>query len=283
MIEIGKYNTLEILRETTVGLFLGDDDGEDVLLPNKYVPDDFNIGDKIKVFVYLDYDERKVATNLIPHIYLNEFALLQVAMVDHIGAFMQWGLEKHLLVPFREQRQKLEQDRWYIIYLDIDEKTDRLYGSNKIEKRLDNSNLSVRVGDQVEMLVFKETEIGYSVIVNNTHKGLVYKNEVFKELKIGDKMPAYVKRIREENKLDISMQAIGYHNFNSKNSEAVFNVIEKMGGYITVTDKSSPEEIYAHFGISKKAFKKAVGDLYKNRKVKLEKEGIRLTAWAKPN
>lgn len=281
MIEIGKYNTLRILRETTVGLFLGDEDGEDVLLPNKYVPETYAIDDMITVFVYLDYDERKVATDITPLINLKEFALLQVAAVDEVGAFMQWGMEKHLLVPFREQRQKLEKDRWYIVYMDIDDKTDRLYASNKIEKRLRNEKLTVKVTEEVELLVYKETDIGFSVIVNHKHKGLVYKNEIYKELKIGDKLQGFVKRIREENKLDISLQAIGYDNFNSKNSEAVFKVIEQMGGFISITDKSSPEEIYAHFGISKKAFKKAIGDLYKNRKIKLEPTGTRLTAWAK--
>jgi len=280
MIEIGHYNTLEILRETTVGLFLGDEEGEDVLLPNKYIPEEYEIGDMLEVFVYLDYDERKVATNIKPLIHMNEFALLQVAIVDEVGAFMDWGLEKQLLVPFREQRQKLLEGRWYIIYLDIDEETDRLYGSNRIEKRLDNEDLTVGRGEEVEVIVYRETPIGYSVIVNHIHKGLIYKNEVPKELRIGEKRKAYVKMIRDDNKLDISITPVGYQNVNSSNSALIFSALESNQGYLEITDKSSPEQIKALFGLSKKAFKKAIGELYRERKIKLEPKGIRLTAWA---
>ena len=281
MIEIGHYNTLEILRETTVGLFLGDEEGEDVLLPNKYIPEEYEIGDMLEVFVYLDYDERKVATNIKPLIHMNEFALLQVAIVDEVGAFMDWGLEKQLLVPFREQRQKLLEGRWYIIYLDIDEETDRLYGSNRIEKRLDNEDLTVGRGEEVEVIVYRETPIGYSVIVNHIHKGLIYKNEVPKELRIGEKRKAYVKMIRDDNKLDISITPVGYQNVNSSNSALIFSALESNQGYLEITDKSSPEQIKALFGLSKKAFKKAIGELYRERKIKLEPKGIRLTAWTK--
>ncbi len=281
MIEIGQYNTLKILRETTVGLFLGDDEGEDVLLPNKYMPEEYEIDDMLEVFVYLDYDERKIATNITPLIHLHEFALLKVAIVDEIGAFMDWGLEKQLLVPFKEQRQNLIEGRWYIIYLDIDEKTDRLYGSNKIEKRLDNEELTVGRGEEVDILIYRETPIGYSVIVNHMHKGLVYKNEVPKELRIGEKRKAYVKMIRDDNKLDISLTPIGYQNVNSSNSSLIFSALENNQGYLEINDKSSPEQIKALFGLSKKAFKKAIGELYRERKIKMEPNGIRLTAWAK--
>jgi predicted RNA-binding protein (virulence factor B family) len=281
MIEIGHYNNLEILRETTVGLFLGDEDGEDVLLPNKYVPEEYEIGDMLEVFVYLDYDERKVATNLTPLIHLHEFALLEAAIVDDVGAFMDWGLEKQLLVPYKEQRQKLQEGRWYIIYLDIDKKTNRLYGSNKIEKRLDNEELTVGRGEEVEIIVYRETPIGYSVIVNHMHKGLIYKNEVNKELRIGEKRQAYVKMIRDDNKLDISITPIGYQNVNSSNSSLIFTALKSNDGYLEINDKSSPDQIKALFGLSKKAFKKAVGELYRERKIILEEKGIRLTPWAK--
>jgi predicted RNA-binding protein (virulence factor B family) len=281
MIEIGTYNTLRILRETTVGLFLGDDEGEDVLLPNKYVPEEYEIDDMIEVFVYLDYDERKIATNLTPLIHLNEFALLEVAIVDKVGAFMDWGLEKQLLVPFKEQPQNLVEGRWYIIYLDIDEETNRLYGTNRIERRLDNEELTVGRGEEVDILVYRETPLGYSVIVNHMHKGLVYKNEIHKDLRIGEKRKAYIKTIRDDNKLDISITPIGYQNVNDKNSSLIFSAIEANQGFLEVTDKSSPEQIKALFGISKKAFKKAVGHLYKERLIKLEPKGLRMTPWAK--
>jgi predicted RNA-binding protein (virulence factor B family) len=276
VIEIGKYNTLTILRETSVGLYLGDAEGEDVLLPNKYCPDRFEIDDTIEVFVYKDYAERKVATTLTPEILLHEFALLQVADVTPVGAFMDWGLEKHLLVPFSEQRQEMELGRWYVIYLDIDVETNRLFGSNKISKRLQNTTLTIAEGDAVQLLVYRKTELGFSVIVNNVHEGLVYANEIFKELRVGDRIKGYVKKIREENKLDISLQPVGYRNFNNENTDTIYRALKERDGFIAITDKSSPEEIYAQFGMSKKAFKKAVGALYKERKIVIEEDGIKL-------
>lgn len=281
MIEIGKYNTLEILRETSVGLFLGDEDGEDVLLPNKYIPEDYDIGDELKVFVYLDYDERKVATNLEPHIKLHEFALLKVAILNDVGAFMDWGLEKQLLVPFKEQRQRMEEGRWYVVFLDFDELSQRLYATNKIEKRLSNDNINFENGQEVDLLIYKETDIGYSVIVNNVHKGLVYKNEVHDTIRIGDRRKGYIKKIREQNKLDISLTPIGYRNANTMNSKLIYSALQKNDGYLGVTDKSSPAEIGALFGMSKKAFKKAVGELYRERIIKIETNGLRLTPWSK--
>ncbi|HLF65104.1 MAG TPA: S1-like domain-containing RNA-binding protein [Saprospiraceae bacterium] len=276
MIEIGKYHTLRILRETSVGLYLGDDFGEDVLLPNKYCPEKFELYEPIEVFVYRDNAERKVATNLTPDILLHEFGLLQVKDISHAGAFMDWGLEKHLLVPFSEQRQEMEVGRWYIIYMDIDTKTDRLYGSNKIEQRLQNEELTVAEGDEVDLLVYKETDLGFSVIVNHIHQGLVFQNETFREIRVGDTVKGFVKKIREENKLDISLQPLGYRSFNSMNTELICNALMINDGYLPVTDKSSPEDIYSRFGISKKAFKKAIGALYKERKILIEEEGIKL-------
>ncbi len=276
MIEIGKYNELIILRQTSVGLYLGDESGEEVLLPNKYCPGNFNLKDKIKVFVYRDHEERKVATNIIPKIFLNEFALLQVAALTDVGAFMDWGMEKELIVPFKEQRQKMEEGRWYIVYLDIDKKTDRLYASNKIEKFMQNEVLSLKKGDEVELLVLQKTDIGFSVAVNHKHKGLIFKNEIFKELNIGDKLKGFVKKIREDNKIDISVQPIGYNNFNDPNTELIYRALVENKGFLAITDKSSPDEIYLQFGISKKAFKKSIGALYKHRKITFHPGGIKL-------
>ncbi|MCK5134153.1 MAG: GntR family transcriptional regulator [Bacteroidales bacterium] len=276
MIEIGRYNELRILRQASVGLYLGDESGEDVLLPNKYCSENMKIEDKIEVFVYRDFAERKVATNLIPKILINEFALLQVTAVSDVGAFMDWGLEKDLMVPFREQRQKMEEGRWYIVYLDLDKKTDRLYASNKIEKFLQNDVVSLKEGEEVELLVLHKTDLGYSAIVNSVHKGLIFENEIFKELNIGDKLNGYVKKIREDNKIDISIQPIGYKNFNDANSELIYNTLLENEGFLAITDSSTPDEIYAQFGISKKAFKKSIGALYKQRKITIQPEGIKL-------
>ncbi len=277
MIEIGKYNELKILRTTSVGLYLGDDSEEDVLLPNKYCPENFKLEDAIRVFVYLDSEERKVATNLTPKILLYEFALLQVSAVTSVGAFLDWGLEKELLVPYREQRQKMEEGRWYIVYLDIDEKTNRLFATNRLEKHLRNEDITLKVGEEVKLLVFEKTDLGFSAIVNDRYKGLIFKNEVFREIRIGDKLNGYVKNIRKDSKIDITLQAIGYTNYKYTNSELIYRKLQENKGFLAITDKSSPDEIYAQLGISKKAFKKSIGDLYKQRKIILQADGIVLS------
>jgi len=276
VIAIGQHQDLTILRHTSVGLYLGDDSGEDVLLPNKYCPENFTIGDTIHVFVYRDHEERKIATNLKPKILLHQFGFLRVTSVSNVGAFMDWGLEKELLVPFREQRQKMEVGRWYIVYLDLDIKTDRLYATNKIEKRLRNDILNINERDAVDVMVMKKTDLGFSVIVNQLHEGLIFESDIFGKLNIGDKVKGYVKQIREDNKLDISLQPIGFENFNDPNCELILNRLKAQKGFLPVSDKSTPEEIYALLNISKKAYKKAIGTLYKQRKITLLPEGIKL-------
>lgn len=277
MIEIGKYNELEILRHTSVGLYLGDESGEDVLLPNKYCPNDVEQGDKLKVFVYRDHEERKVATNLKPKILLNDYALLRVTSMSDVGAFLDWGMEKDLMVPFNEQRQKMEEGRWYLVYMNIDKKTDRLYASNKLDKFLQNESLTVANGDEVDLIIMQKTDLGFSVIVNKEHKGLIYNNEIFKTLKVGDKLKGFVKNIRDDNKLDISLQPTGYDKSIDPNCELIMNRLNNNKGFLAISDSSTPDEIYATFGISKKAFKKAIGSLYKRQKITISPEGITLT------
>ena len=278
MIEIGKYNDLEILRETSIGLYLGDDSGEDVLLPNKYCPKDFTIGQTIRVFVYRDNEARKVATNLIPKILLHEYALLQVKSVEDVGAFLDWGLEKDLMVPFREQRQKMEKGRWYVVYMDIDEKTGRLFASNKIETRLQKNEVNLKEGDKVDLLVLQKTDLGYSVIINNLYKGLIYENEIFRELNIGQKLPGYIKTIREDEKIDVSLQPIGYKDALDPNYDLILRALLENDGFLPLNDKSTPEIIYAQLGISKKAFKRTIGALYKEKQIRIEENGIKLIA-----
>lgn len=276
MIEIGRYNKLRILSQNTIGLLLGDKSGESVLLPKKYCPESYELDDEIKIFVYLDNKGNKIATNVIPKILFNEFALLKVTAVTDVGVFMDWGMEKELFVPFREQTQKMEEGRWYIVYLDLDKKTDRLYASSRIERHLQNEVLTVVGNEKVHLLVLHKTDLGFSVIINNAHKGLVFKNEIFKKLNIGDKLNGFVKKIHEDNKIDISIQPIGYTNFIDKNTKLVYNALLKNNGFLAVTDKSSPDEISRQFGMSKKAFKKSLGALYKQRKIKLLPDGIEL-------
>lgn len=276
MIEIGKINKLSILRETSVGLYLGDDSGEDVLLPHKWRPEYYEIDDDIEVFVYLDHLERKIATSLTPKIILNEFAFLRVASIETVGAFMDWGMEKDLMVPFSEQKITMEKGRWYVVYMDLDEETDRLYATSKLDKYLDNTDLDVKEQEEVDILVMRETEIGYSVIINNKYHGLVYRSDLYKELNVGERKKAFVKKIRDDNKIDISLQPIGYIQFNDANTELIMQALNKKDGFIPLTDKSSPDEISVYLGISKKAFKKAIGALYKQRKIAIEKGGIRI-------
>lgn len=278
MIHTGQTQDLIILRSTSVGLFLGDGEEGEVLLPNKYVPERYDQGDTLSVFVYRDSEDRQVATTLEPKIHIGEFASLRVNAVDRLGAFMDWGMEKDLMVPFKEQQKKLEEGRWYVVYLALDEHTDRLFGSTRIEKHLDNSELTVAAGDAVELIVYGRSDLGWSVIVNGKHHGLVHASDVFKPVSIGDRIPGYVKTVREDKKLDITLQPIGYEHYNDANTALLAKRLQQHEGFLPLSDKSSPEEIYRVFGISKKAFKKALGALYKERKVRIEEQGI---VWVK--
>jgi uncharacterized protein len=209
--------------------------------------------------------------------------LLKVTSVTGVGAFLDWGLEKELMVPFREQKQKMMEGRWYVIYLDLDKKTDRLYASNRVERFLQNENIALKEGEEVDLVVFQKTDLGYSVIVNHAHKGLIFDNEIFQQIRIGDRLKGYVKRIRDDHKIDISLQPIGFRKFNDSNTELIYSQLNEYGGYLAITDKSSPEEIYSQFGISKKAFKKSLGTLYKQRKIEILPDGIRLLSQTPKN
>jgi hypothetical protein len=276
VIELGKQHRLNVLKQTNDGLILVDDQNEEILLPTNECPNNFQIGDILNVFIYRDQNEKKVATTIIPRISLHEVAFLQVASITKVGAFLDWGLEKNLLIPFSEQQQELKEGRWYIVYLDIDEATDRLFASTYIERQLQNIHITVKEGEAVDLLVYQKTDLGYSVIVNNEHKGLVFENEIFTTIKIGDFIKGYVKKIREDNKLDISLQPIGYKKFIDVNSSTVYRTLIENNGYLSVTDKSSPEEIKSLFGLSKKAFKKSIGALYKQKKIAIEEGGIKI-------
>jgi len=276
MIEQGKEIELKIAKRATFGLYLADDSGEEVLLPNKYCRDEMKPGDTTRVFVYKDSEGKKVATTLTPKIFIHEFALLKVSAVTGVGAFLDWGLEKELMVPFREQKQKMEVGRWYIVYLDLDKKSDRLYASNRVERFLQNDQISVKDGDEVALVVLQKTDLGYSVIVNHAHKGLIFDNEIFQEIRVGNRLKGYVKKVRDDKKIDISIQPIGFRNVNDSNSELIYKTLVENDGFLAITDKSSPDEIYTLLGISKKAFKKSLGALYKQKKVDIQPEGIKL-------
>ncbi|OXA81135.1 GntR family transcriptional regulator [Flavobacterium branchiophilum NBRC 15030 = ATCC 35035] len=277
MIEIGKYNTLTILRDTKVGLFLGNgNEAEDILLPNKYVPKHFQIGNELTVFVYLDHEERPVATTLEPYILLNEFALLRVNYVNKIGAFMDWGLEKDILVPFKEQARPMEKGKRYLVYLYLDSKTNRLVASSKTNQFLKNDTLSIQKGDEVDLIVSHITDLGINVIINKQHKGLLYKDEVFDEnIRTGDRLVGYIKNIRPDNKIDVSLQKQGFENI-EPNAEKILFELQANRGFLRLTDHSHPEDIKTVLKMSKKTFKKAIGTLYKNREIDIKPDGIYL-------
>ncbi|WP_296147465.1 S1-like domain-containing RNA-binding protein [uncultured Flavobacterium sp.] len=275
MIEIGKYNTLTIDRDTQVGLFLTDGK-DDVLLPNKYVPKVFEIGQEITVFVYLDHEERPVATTLEPYVLLNEFALLRVNYINNVGAFMDWGMEKDILVPFKEQARPMEKGKRYLVYLYIDEKTNRLVASSKTNQFLNNENITVEVGEEVDLIVSHITDLGINVIINEQHKGLVYKDEVYDDrIRTGDRTRGFIKTIRPDGKIDVSLQKLGFENI-EPNAEKILDELRANRGFLRLNDNSHPEDIKTVLKMSKKTFKKAVGTLYKQKLIEIKEDGIYL-------
>ncbi|WP_396169359.1 S1 RNA-binding domain-containing protein [Flavobacterium sp.] len=273
--KIGQFNTLTINRDTQVGLFLTDGK-EDVLLPNKYVPKVFEIGEEITVFVYLDHEERPVATTLVPYIFLNEFALLRVNYVNQVGAFMDWGMEKDILVPFKEQARPMEKGKRYLVYLYMDEKTNRLVASSKTNQFLNNENVTLEKNEEVDLIISHITEIGINVIINQKHKGLVYKDEVYDDaIRTGDKMKGYIKTIRPDGKIDVSLRILGFENI-EPNSEIILNELRASRGFLRLNDNSNPEDIKTVLKMSKKTFKKAIGLLYKEKLIEIKDDGIHL-------
>ena len=273
--KIGQFNTLTINRDTQVGLFLTDGK-EDVLLPNKYVPKVFEIGEEITVFVYLDHEERPVATTLVPYIFLNEFALLRVNYVNQVGAFMDWGMEKDILVPFKEQARPMEKGKRYLVYLYMDEKTNRLVASSKTNQFLNNENVTLEKNEEVDLIISHITEIGINVIINQQHKGLVYKDEVYDDsIRTGDKMKGYIKTIRPDGKIDVSLHIQGFESI-EPNSEIILNELRASRGFLRLNDNSNPEDIKTVLKMSKKTFKKAIGLLYKEKLIEIKDDGIHL-------
>jgi len=274
--EIGKINKLKIARLTDFGYFLTDESFNEVLLPNAYLTDDMKIDDDIEVFIYKDSEDRIVATTLIPYIKLQEFAFLQVKEVNRFGAFMDWGLPKDLMVPYAEQKEKMEEGNWYVIYLLKDEQSERLIGSNNIKRFLSYNQIDVNQGDEADLFLYERTELGMNAIVNCMYKGLIFTSDIHKNIKVGDKIKGYVKQVREDGKIDIILEPVGYQKSIEKITEIVLNALKENNDFLYLTDKSSPEEIKDKLGISKKAFKKALGNLYRQKIIELQEEGIKL-------
>lgn len=272
MIEIGQYNTLTIDRITKVGLYLTQD-GNDILLPNKYVPKEYVIGNMISVFVYLDQEERPVATTLEPYIKLNEFGWLRVNYTNQFGAFLDWGLEKDLFVPFKEQARPMEQGKRYLVYMYADEKTNRLVASSRTNQFLSNENLELEKNQEVDLIISHITDLGINVIINQKHKGLVYKDEAYVEVKPGQRCKGYIKAIRPDGKIDVSFQKLGYEGI-EPNAQKILDELQSSRGFLRLNDNSHPEDIKTVLQMSKKTFKKAIGLLYKEKRIEIKDDGI---------
>jgi uncharacterized protein len=275
MIKLGVYNILKVERETPQGIYLSSEDNDEVLLPNRYVPEDIFPGKEIEVFVYKDSEDRPVATTQKVFLVLGEYAMLKVVKLTKFGAFMDWGLDKNLLVPFSEQNIDMEEEKSYPIYLYLDEETQRLAGSTRLDDFFDNNQLELEIDQEVDIFIFEETSLGYKVIVNNKYTALLYHNEIFQKIAIGDTKKAYVKKIREDNKVDVSLEKSGYANIDAF-SRQIMNSLENNMGFLALTDKTDADIIKDQLQMSKKNFKKAIGYLYKNKKIELKDDGIYL-------
>ena len=275
MIQLGHYNTLHVLRSTSVGVFLGDGEGTEVLLPNKYVPEGLQPGEPLKIFCYLDHKERPVATTLTPKVVRNGFAYLQVAELSAYGAFMDWGLEKHLLVPFREQASRMQQGEKYVVYCYLDEKTFRLVGSSRIDRFLSNDTADFERNAEVALLVNRKTPLGWEVIIENKHKGLVFNTDVFQPLAPGDRLQGYIKAVRPDRKIDVALQPLGTQML-EPTAQHILDLLQQHDGFLPLHDQSPPEAIAQAVQLSKKAFKKGIGVLYRQRKILLKADGIYL-------
>ena len=274
-IELGKFNQLEVVKQVDFGMYLdGGEEGE-ILLPTRYVPEDCKVGDWLNVFLYLDNEERLIATTLTPLVQVGEFACLEVSWVNQFGAFLNWGLMKDLFVPFSEQKMKMQVGNKYVIHAYIDDESFRIVPSAKVDRYLSKEKAPYQPGEEVNILIWQKTDLGFKAIIENMYSGLLYDSEIFQTLHTGDTLKAYIKQVREDGKIDLILQKPGFEKVDDF-SKTLYHYIADHGGRIGLNDKSPAEEIYDVFGVSKKTFKKAVGDLYKKRLILLHEDGIEL-------
>lgn len=272
---LGNYNTLRIARRSDIGLYLDGDQAGEILLPNRYVTQDMQIGDEIRVFLYLDQEERLVATTEQPLAKVGDFACLECVWVNQYGAFLDWGLMKNLFCPFREQRQRMETGRRYIVHVHIDQDSYRIMASAKVSKFLSTDHPPYQPGDEVDILVWQPTDMGYKVIVDNRYYGLIFRNQVFQPIHTGDRLKAYISNVREDGKLDIALQHTGRQHTQDF-AEELLTYLHDHNGICSLGDKSDADDIRDTFHVSKKTFKRAVGDLYKRHLVMAGDYEVRL-------
>ena len=276
-VELGKFNRLKIVKTVDFGLYLDGGDAGEILLPTRYVPQNCKVGDHLNVFLYLDNEERLIATTLTPLVEVGKFAYLEVSWTNQYGAFMNWGLMKDLFVPFREQKTKLLTGRWYVIHAHLDEESYRIVGSAKVDSYLSKEKPPYQPGKKVDILIWQKTNLGYKAIVDDQFCGLLYNNEIFQPLFVGMRMKAFIKQVRKDEKIDLVLQKAGTEKVGDF-SKVLLEYITRQGGYTSFNDKSDTDEIYNTFGISKRTFKKAIGDLYKKGLICIEAKGLRLSS-----
>ncbi len=275
MVEIGKINNLQVVKSLDHGIYLDGEELGEILMPSRYVPDNCEVGDSLEVFIYLDSADLLLATTETPYVMVGECAYLKVVDVNQAGAFMDWGLPKDLLVPYGEQISPLKIGQSYTVLAYLDENTNRIAATQKLDSYLSEEAQYFKPGQAVDLLIFGKTELGYKAVINNTHIGLIYKNEVFQTLTHGEKLKGFVKTIREDRKIDLCLQLPGKDARDDLNIR-ILNHLKKNDGESTLTDKSSPEDIYQCFAVSKKNYKKAIGALYKKRLIRIEEDKITL-------
>ncbi len=274
MVKTGEYNTLKVLRQVDFGFYL-DDGAEGILLPKRFVPANLSPGDELKVFVYHDSDDRLIATTQKPLGILGDIVKLKAVSVTGLGAFMDWGLMKDLFVAKSQQLTGMLPNGEYLVKIYRDEQTNRIAATERFDNTLSNDVLTVKTLDVVDMIVYRRTDIGYVVIINNQHTGVLHHNEIYRSIGVGDKFEGFIKKIYPDNKIDVAAGKPGYQRVEDEAGK-ILRLLQENDDYLPYYDKSDPEEIYEFFGMSKKTFKMTVGNLFKQKKISLEKTGIKL-------
>ncbi|HII4332881.1 TPA: CvfB family protein [Vibrio parahaemolyticus] len=276
MIKIGQINSLEVIKKTDFGVFLDGDDYGSVLLPNKHVPEGTELGDHIEVFLYFDSESQLAATIDKPIAQVGEWGLMKIEGINQTGAFVNWGIkEKDLLIPFSEQRARFTAGQNILVYVYTDKASGRIVGTTKFNKWLDKTPANYEVNEEVDLIIAERSQLGYKAIVNGKHWGMIFPSDVFGKLFIGKKLKGYIKQVREDGKIDLSLQKVGVAKMDDLSSK-IIDLLEKKGGFLPLNDKSSPEAIFDAFRTSKGTYKKTIGGLYKQGKIVIEKDGIRL-------
>lgn len=277
MVKIGNVNLLKVVRRVEIGVFLAGGEGteeSDILLPKRYVPEGADVGDELEVFVFYDSEDRLIATTETPLAKVGDFALLKVVSVNSVGAFLEWGLPKNLFLPFAEQSRNLSPGQNVAVFVYID-KSQRIASSMRLDRHTEKSPADYKVEQKVELFIVGKTDLGFKAIINGRHIGVIYKNEVFQDIFYGQRLPGYIKKIRDDGKIDLILQPVGSKGAQDL-GEKILEVLKSEGGFLQIHEKTSPEEIYDLFGVSKKKYKMALGGLYKKRLISIEDDGVRL-------